>query len=306
MLEVFRSRKTTIALLLALLPLIIVESRERGVPGYIFIGFAVPLVLNLVLCLFDHIRKSGKFTLKRIGFITFHASFLVIITGGIITYYTYTVGYIELAEGQGFRDYKGNYTAWQQKFDTKKDTGIYIVIRKIMLEFWENGQIKEFRNEVLIKDGDRGKNETLNVNGSLKYGDLLINMSRFYGLAPYFTLITPHGNTSGYVNIKNEMKFNSFEIPMAGYRAHVSYKDINDKQINIKIFLDGKTLEREMKKGDTIDLGKSSLELTDIRIWNGLTVVTDSGKQITYTGFVLFLAGLALYYGSKFSGSQGK
>ncbi len=59
-----------------------------------------------------------------------------------------------------------------------------------------------------------------------------------------------------------------------------------------------------MKVGDIIKLEKGTLELKKIDIWNGLTVVRDSGKGITYIGFIIFLVGLAIYYIRVFIGKE--
>lgn len=300
--NILRSRRLTIILLLSLIPLIIMEAQRRDISGYVFLGFSIPLAANLAFCLVDHMRKTGRLTLKRAGFLIFHASFLVIMAGGIITYRTYAVGYIELAEGQGFLDSKENYTAWRQRFGTREGTGIHVTLERTVLEFWENGQIREFWNEIRIRDGEKETAAVVRVNGSVKYGGLLINMARFYGLAPYFTLITPHGNTSGFVNIREETKTNSFSIPHLGYSASVSYGSIGDDVVTIRVVDDrSKVIEATLKKGEVIELGPSRLELTDVRIWNGLTVVTDSGRGITYSGFALFLIGLVLYYVKRLS-----
>lgn len=303
--NLLKSRKLSVIVLFAFLPLIVIEAGTRNISGYVFIGFAAPLAVNLVLCLYEHIKKIQKLTLEKIGFLLFHSALLVIMTGGIITYLTYTMGYIDIVEGRGFTDKKIYYTGWKQKFGSRSGTGINIYVKKIVLDFWENGQIKEFNNEILIEDGDKIIRDTINVNGSVKYGKLLINMARFYGLAPYFTFHMPYGDLNGHVTIRNEKKSNEFDIPLTGYTGFATYKNIKDKEITVTIQEDKKkVIERVMKKGDMIELGPGSLELTDINVWNGLTVVTDSGKWTTYTGFILFLTGLALFYGRKFFGSD--
>lgn len=303
MLQVLKSRKLTVVLLLALLPLAIFESQVRSVPGYVFAGYGAALALNLALCLIDHIRRVQKWTVQSVGFILFHAALLVIMTGGIATYVTYTIGYVEIAEGNGFTDKKEYYSDWKQKFGARQGTGINIYVKKIALDFWENGQIKEFHNTILIEDRGKLTEEVVRVNGSVEYGPLLINMARFYGLAPRFTLKTPHGDESGYVYIRSETKANHFEIPHLGYKAFVYYSDAGSRELEVTV-LGGKepVFRRKMRAGDVIDLGQAQLELTRVDLWNGLTVVTDSGKGITYAGFGLFLLGLGLFYGKKLYG----
>ncbi len=303
--SLLKSRKLTVVLFIAFLPLIIIEAETRSLPGYIFIGFAVPLIVNLLLCLLDHLKRIEKWTVYRIGFVLFHASFLVMITGGILTFFTYRIAYIEIAEGNGFTDQPQYYNGWRQKFGEHTGTGIKIFVKKIVLEFWDNGQVKDFYNEIIILDDDKTTDARLKVNGSIKYKSLLINMARFYGLAPYFTVNTREGNKSGHVTIRSDEKSSEFIIPLLGHKAFAYFEDINDTGIKITILGDrGKIFKKSMKVGDIIKLEKGTLELKKIDIWNGLTVVRDSGKGITYIGFIIFLVGLAIYYIRVFIGKE--
>ncbi|KAF0219033.1 MAG: hypothetical protein FD174_2422 [Geobacteraceae bacterium] len=299
--EALKSEKLTIVLFLLLLALFVMEGETQKVSGYAFLGLAAPLVLNLLFCVFHHIKRTKTWDMAQAGFILFHVAFLIIIAGGITTYLTYSIGYAEVVEGGSFTDSRESYAGWKQRFGTRSGTGINVAVRKIHLDFWENGQIREYFNNIVIRDGIKDQEATVNVNGSVKYGSLLINLARYYGLAPHFRLTTPDATNSGYVYISSTAKTNNFAIPLVNYKAQVSYRDLTDRRVRIRVRLNElDSIERVMRIGDSIDLGAGKLTLTDIKIWNGLTVVTDSGKWITYAGFSLFLLGLAIYYGTKF------
>lgn len=294
------NKKITIILFLALIPLAIAEGQSRSVPGVVFIAFAVPLVLNLLFCLLRHVKSTKQWDAERCGFILFHIAFLVIIAGGMVTYFTYSVGYVEVVEGEAFQDIRESYSGWVQRFGVRKGTGINVVVGKINMDFWDNGQIRSYDNEIVIKDGGRERSATLQVNGSVSHGGLLINLARYYGLAPHFVLASPGRKEAGYVYVSDTKKINDFRIPGTNIRATVSYKDFNDRKLKIKIQPDlQRTIETTISPGDVIDLGEAKLTLTGIHVWNGLTVVTDSGKGITYTGFILFMFGLCMYYWKK-------
>lgn len=299
------NKKITVVLLLALIPLAVLEGQRRSVPGAVFIAFAVPLVLNLCCCLFSHLKGTRRFTVERAGFLLFHAAFLMIIAGGIATYFTYSIGYVEVVEGEGFRDSRESYTEWKQKYGTRSGTGVGITVNKINLEFWPNGQIRHYDNELTINEGKVAREAVLGVNGSVRHGTLLINLARYYGLAPHFTVITPAGENAGYVYVSDVTKKNTFDIPLAGRKATVSYDRLSDRKLDISVELgEGRTVSRKIEPGDIIDLGNGSLKLTGIHLWNGLTVVRDLGKWPTYAGFALFLVGLGMYYRRIFFGRE--
>lgn len=297
-----RSRKFVVVIFLILLGLIVGEAVFQKIPAFAFIVVSLLLSCSLVSCLWEQLRKRyASLSLTAIGFLVFHAALLIIMTGGMITYFTYSIGYVEIAEGHGFVDTPDSYTGWRQKFGIRQGTGVAIIVNKIIMEFWKNGQIKEFKNELIIKDKGPPKNKAIDVNDSVTHGKLLINMARQYGLAPFFTLMTIDGGESGYVYVRDDTKTNEFVIPRVGLRATVSYKNIQEREIFLAIEDQGKTLTKHMKGGDSLTIGQDTLVLSRVDLWNGLTVVTDSGKEITYSGIFLFLVGLILYYTKSFS-----
>ena len=297
------NKKITVVLLLALIPLAVLEGQRRNVPGAVFIAFAVPLVLNLCCCLLNHLKARRSLTVERAGFLLFHVAFLMIIAGGIISYFTYSIGYVEVVEGEGFRDERENYTEWKQKFGTRRGSGAAITVKRINLDFWDNGQIRSYDNIISIRDGAAEREAVLGVNGSVQHGWLLINLARYYGLAPRFTVAVPEGESAGYVYISDVTKASTFTIPLVGRKATVSYGKLGDRALDLTVDLGGgRTITRRIAPGDFVDLGNGSLKLTGIRLWNGLTVVRDMGKWPTYAGFAFFLLGLAMYYRRTFFG----
>jgi hypothetical protein len=290
-------KKTAILFLLLFLMVIVWEGVTKQVPATILLATGCCLAANLVCCMAAHVRKLAKWSLRQTGFIIFHAGLFVVILGGMITYYTYSIGYVEVAEGNGFTDQRSSYNGWKQRFGTRKGTGIQIGLKKINLSFWDNGQIKEYDNSLVIKDSNREREAFLDVNGSVRHRGLLINLARYYGIAPHFVLQTSHGRNEGYVYISDTNKTNTFTIPSLGYKATVVYGKITDRSLAISVDRGGKgTITRSIVPGDEIDLGDAQLKLTGISLWNGITVVSDSGKGITFAGFAMFIAGLLMYY----------
>ena len=294
-------KKIAIIFILLFLMVTVWEGVTKQVPAAILLATGCCLAANLVCCMISHVRRLSRWSLRQTGFIIFHAGLLVVISGGMITYYTYSIGYVEVAEGNGFTDRRSSYNGWKQRFGIRKGTGTQIGVKKINLSFWDNGQIKEYDNRLVIKDEHREREAVLEVNGSVRHGGLLINLARYYGLAPHFVLQTPHGQNSGYVYINDSSKTNTFTIPSLGYKATVTYDNITDRSVAISVDLGEKeSMTRTLSTGDTIELGEKKLILTRISLWNGITVVSDSGKEVAYAGFMLFLIGLSLFYYARF------
>lgn len=291
------SKKVTVFLLVLFLILIVYEGVTQQVTAKMLLAGAFLLAGNLTCSIYANARRLVNRSLRQTGFIIFHAGLLVVILGGMVTYYTYSVGYVEVAEGNSFSDERSSYNGWKQRFGSRKGTGVQIGLKKIHLTFWGNGQIREYTNLVSIRDGGREREAVLEVNGSLRHRGLLINLARYFGLAPHFVLQTPHGQKAGYVYISDTLKTNTFTIPTLGYKATVVYENITDRSVAVSVDTEGKgSLNRIIVPGDVIDLGNAQLKLTGISLWNGITVVSDSGKEITFAGFALFVAGLLMYY----------
>ena len=142
-----KSGNLTIVLLIFFMPLILFRDILGKNFGYILLAFTCILIVNLILCLIDHVIKTSVFSLSKISFLLFHFSLLVIAAGCFVTYLTYSIGYVEIAEGHRFTDQRQNYKDWHQRFGNRGGTGIKIYLEKIILEFWKNGQIKEFKKQ---------------------------------------------------------------------------------------------------------------------------------------------------------------
>lgn len=294
-------KKVAIIFILLFLMVSVWEGVTKQVPSTILFATGCCLAASLVCCMISHVRRVTKWSVRQTGFLIFHAGLLVVIVGGMITYYTYSIGYVEVAEGNGFTDQRSSYNGWKQRFGNRKGTGTQIGVKKINLSFWENGQIKEYDNRLVIKDGNREREAVLKVNGSVRHGALLINLARYYGLAPHFVLQTPRGENAGFVYISDSRKTNTFTIPALDYKATVAYGNIADRSVTISVDTGGKnSMTRTVSPGDVLDFGSAKLILTKISLWNGITVVSDSGKEIAFTGFILFITGLSLFYYARF------
>lgn len=291
------SKKVAVFLLVLVLVIVVCEGVTQQVPAITLIGGAFLLAANLACCMYVNAGRVAKRSLRQTGFITFHAGLLVILLGGVVSYYTYSVGYVEVAEGNSFSDERSSYNGWKQRFGNRKGTGIQVGVKKIHLNFWENGQIKEYDNQVVIRDGGVVREAVLEVNGSLRHHGLLINLARYFGLAPHFVLETAQGENAGFIYISDTGKTNTFSIPTLGYEATATYRNITDRAVAVSVCTPGKGwVNRTMVPGDVLDLGEGRLKLTGISLWNGITVVKDAGKEITFAGFAIFLAGLLMYY----------
>lgn len=291
------SKKVAIFLLVLVLVIVVYEGVTQQVTAKILIAGAFLLAANLACCMYVNAGRVAKRSLRQTGFVTFHAGLLVILLGGVVSYYSYSVGYVEVAEGNSFSDERSSYNGWKQRFGSRKGTGVQIGVKKIHLNFWENGQIKEYTNQLVIRDGAVEREAVLEVNGSVRHRGLLINLARYFGLAPHFALETAQSENAGYIYISETGKTNTFTIPTLGYKATVAYRNITDRSVAVSVDTGGKgCLSRTMVPGDVLDLGNGRLKLTGISVWNGITVVKDSGKEITFAGFALFLVGLLMYY----------
>lgn len=301
MIKILGSRKVTILVFLLLLAALTLEGWSGKLSGPALLALGSPLAVNLIACLWRHLRRGGGRRAERAGFLLFHAALLVIMAGGAISYRSYSVGYVELMEGESFVDRRESYHGWREHVGGRRGTGVRVQLERIRLDFWDNGQIREYYNDVTIHDGARVRMARVNVNRSVRHGPLLINLARFYGPAPVFTLTAGGESRRGSVNIGSETRSNAFTIPLLQYPARVSYRDLAEREMHLQVFPpEGPPLEKTMRPGDVLDLGGGRLELTEVKIWNGITVVTDAGRWISYAGFALFLTGLALFYTAKF------
>ena len=90
--QILGNKKITIILFLLLLSLVVLAGLTGKVSANLLIMFALPLAVNLLCCIYEHTKRIKLWNVKRAGFVLFHIGFLIVITGGMITYLTYSIG----------------------------------------------------------------------------------------------------------------------------------------------------------------------------------------------------------------------
>jgi cytochrome c biogenesis protein ResB len=282
--------------------------------GYSFRN-SYPLPANMdAATVFGYLRKRGytllgdgngfygvKNRLSPIAFGLFHLSFFLILAGGLTSFYSQFIAYLELAEGETFQGEVERYM--QRPAPTMPKIGsppkVAFTIKSIVpvvSGYTETGL------KVQLVDA-RGRNHDLDINRP--YND---NSTSFVlknlGMAPLFVLKDPAGKEIDGAFVKlNVLKGATDRFSLGGFEFKARFfpdyvlengKDdtrsleFNNPVFNISVMRDGKKIaEGAVPRNGTLEFAGYRLEMQELRYWVRFSVLKEHGIAIVYTGFAI-------------------
>ncbi|RJQ84297.1 MAG: hypothetical protein C4519_05030 [Desulfobacteraceae bacterium] len=273
------------------------QAYAEDVEPLLFLPAALPLVTNLFCCLLDTVGRRKLRTPKNWAFALFHAAILVVAAGGLLSYATRTAGYVRLAKEQEVIDHPRQYEHWSTRLLSRPGTGMAIMVKDIVVEHWPSRELKELQTAIEIVAPAGGiERHTLAINEPLSYRGLIISLTGFYGPAALFTLQGPDGPVRGTVTIPLRGP-GRFKLPEMLFTGTMEVIDFENKQLRLILMSGGRTLvDTVLSEGDTIRFEGQVLQLNHVTLWSGLAVVSDPWRYLVYAGFLLFLAGIIVFY----------
>jgi hypothetical protein len=242
-----------------------------------------------------------KNRLSPIASALFHLSFFLILIGGLTSFYTQFIAYLELAEGETFQGELARYV--QMPAPTLPKIGsppnVAFTIKSIVplvSGFTETGL------KVQLVD-DRGRNHVLDINRPY-HDDNTSFVLKNLGMAPLFVIKDPAGKEiDGAVVKLNVLKgaTDSFSLGDFEFKAKFfpDYVRENGKgatrsqEFNNPVFVilamrDGKKIaEGAVPRNGALEFAGYRLEMQELRYWVRFSVLKEHGIVIVYAGFAI-------------------
>lgn len=289
--------------------------------GYSFHN-SYPLPVNLDgTKIFGFLRKRGytligdgnsfygvKNRLSPIAFALFHLSFFLILIGGLMSFYTQFIAYLELAEGETFQGEVARYV--QMPAPTLPKIGsppkVAFTVKSIVplvSGFTETGL------KVQLVD-DRGHSHDLDINRPYKDDNTSFVLKNL-GMAPLFVIKDPAGKEiDGAVVKLNVLKGAIDKFSLGGFEFKAKFfpdyvrengkgatlsQEFNNPVFIILAMRDGKKIaEGAVPRNGALEFGGYRLEMQELRYWVKFSVLKEHGIAIVYAGFAI--ASLAIIW----------
>ncbi|MBI4839249.1 MAG: cytochrome c biogenesis protein ResB [Nitrospirae bacterium] len=223
-----------------------------------------------------------------IGFLFFHLSFLLCLTGGLLVMYTRFSGELILTEGQEFyadlRAFR-KITRDPKIFKALPPVGIFL--EKVVPRY-ERDKATDLTVRMKVRYENDVKDEIIKINEPVTRGAMSI-MAQNIGVSPLFVLRADDGKeiAGGYFSLNVfDGEEDSFEFENMPYKLHVRFypdyekknnkeytlsKDIKNPFIHLTILQEGLVVyENTIGKGQGAKFDSMSVSFEDVRYWQGL------------------------------------
>jgi hypothetical protein len=246
------------------------------------IGLSIHLTLQFKKQLFS--ARAGGWLL--------HAGLLLVITGGVLNYFSKEKRVFELIEGQ---------------------TGVVLKDARIKFDsfdaFYKPGrQFKGAAASIRVLEDGKIKKQLIHINrpGSAEGGDILLGD---HGFAPRLHFRDASGNTLLYAYLSLQTEFKEKRGVLPDYRRTITIPgseellDLDfepapngglptDPQLTITSHGDsGPHAARVVALGANTSVGDVNIAFEDLRYWAAFTARRDPGLPILFTGMIIVLLG---------------
>lgn len=257
-----------------------------------------------------HILTFAKNPWSRWGGVTFHAGLAVVIASALFSALSYNRSYFKIQEGTALL---GNSPLYQQtsKGPLAQDLtfDFDLKLQSLQVQERENGHLDQLVSSVVMINHDDSTSRALSlaIGSPLTWHGVTVYQTWWYSYVltcllrgpgreqtmTFFVLNPPtdatekvHGGRSTYPNSDYtfEIRLSPLHGPATGEKQPALTLKITDETGTI--FFQG-----DVDPSQPLAIGQDTLQIVDIALWSGISVVRDPGTPTLYTGFILIVIG---------------
>lgn len=242
-----------------------------------------------------------KNRMAPLGFLVFHASFFVLCLGGVLLFFTRSVGTVRLVEGQSNG---GNLSQMLRvaPWDTCPPT--IFELREVNAEFIA-GEATELMATLRFSMPGGGRDATARINHPARLGPATVLVEEA-GVAPELWLQDNQGYTVDRVSAAAATRGDKPTlISLDGGRFQVTLQptwqkeglpnraELADLPVTLSVREGNRLLfGGPIRPGHWAKAGPCTLHLVRHRFWGGFRIVTERGGGLLISGFLLCVVGL--------------
>lgn len=257
-----------------------------------FIALGVALCLVILSCTLRRLR--GRKSVTKIGSVLLHLSFVVIVSGALVSAATHAAQDIELVQGQ-----KATLKAGAL-------AGAQVDLKDFTVEWYDNGSAAQYTSDLTFRRDGRSTQKALSVNHPLRQGFVTIYQER-YGWELRGT-VTSDGKTRPFrlregddFEIAPGLALATIFVPnfdMTDPELHTLTAEPRNPRLVCAIEQDGQIASdlAYLEPGETDRIGEVEIHFERFLPYTGLRVKYDPGIPVVFVGFLLSILGLALRF----------
>jgi cytochrome c biogenesis protein ResB len=272
-------------------------------------------VIRRMLPRYRMIAGEGRFVAYQnrfgpVGFLLFHASFVVLLLAGLALFYTRSVGTAAVTEGQAFSGAPGEYRSLRLPLVGEPPSVRFTVLH--IKPTYEEGQPTDLEVRIAVFGrGGEPRKKTIGVNQPYTRGDTSM-LIKSIDVAPLIKLQSADGEVVyeyAFVSLKVlGGGMDSYVFPYSIYRADFQFfpdfaveggleysrsPETRNPRFHVYLYESGrKVLDRVMGPGETGRAGEVVFAVEELRYWAEFTVVRERGRGLLWAGFIIGITGL--------------
>lgn len=247
---------------------------------------------------------------SRWGGVVFHAGLAVTIASALLSTLFYNHSFCRLQEGTTLH---GSSPVWERitKGPLARDLtfDFDLKLQSLQIKEWEDGHMAQLVSSVVVDNLLSTPSQTLPlaIGSPLKWHGVTFYQTWWYSYVltcllrgpgreqtmTYFVLNPPMGEEKEVHGGRSTLPNSDYAIEMRLYPPHGLATEGQQPTLNLKITGEaGKILfQGDVDPAQPIAIGRDTLQIVDIALWSGISVVKDVGAPMLYGGFILIVVG---------------
>ena len=248
----------------------------------------------------------------------FHLSFLLLLAGGLLSFYSKFSNLVHIAEGEEF----------SYSFSTRRlpefwgKTPVNITVEDIHVTYFKGSLPIDVRIRMKVK----GEEAVIGINRPYRKGALSF-VIKDIDVAPLFVIRDKSGREidGAYAKLK-VINGEQDSFRMQGYELRVEFspdfinspfgaakqdksdmdsrfvdnntvrREITNPAVNIKVFKGESKWTKLLKLGEAFDTDEHSISFEEVRLWVSFVVVQDYGTYVVFAGIILMCFALVVRF----------
>jgi hypothetical protein len=241
------------------------------------------------------------------GSFILHAGLLIIILGSLYAFAFQKWGFVQLIEGDTFSGRGADFISQSRGVLAGPfEPGFQLHLKKFSHDYWDTGELKELRSEVVISEGTTERHLPVVKGGPVAAGHVKIYQSGYFGYTVKLSLMEEEKEAvPSYFSLDMTEKVGRTDFPTTTYicdfslrpdqKGHSLYP--RDPLLQVRFLKNDREIHNAVLAlgEETIVEGKR-FRFVEIRNWSGFFFTENRLLPLVYVGFFLSIAGIFVVY----------
>jgi cytochrome c biogenesis protein ResB len=245
------------------------------------------------------------------GSFVLHAGLLIVILSSLHAFAFQKWGFVQLIEGDTFSGRGADFISQSRGVLAGPfEPGFQLHLKKFSHDYWDTGELKELRSEVVISEGTTERHLPVVKGGPVAAGHVKIYQSGYFGYTVKLSLMQEEKEAvPSYFSLdmaeKGKPLVGRTDFPTTAYICDFSLRQDpkgnslypRDPSLQVRFFKN----DREIHSA-ALELGEETIvegrrfRFVEIRNWSGFFFTENRLLPLVYVGFFLSMAGVFVVY----------